>query len=75
MELIELRSALLGASSVLLALPLSEAAISQQWSWGTTIVSGLGLIALAAGLAVSLTLMIDRADKALAAEEGRKAHG
>ena len=32
MSAIELRSALLGAASVLLALPLSEAAISQRWN-------------------------------------------
>ena len=49
MELIELRSALLGAASVLLALALSEAAITQKWNIATTIVSGLGLIALLAG--------------------------
>ena len=57
MSAIELRSALLGAASVLLALPLSEAAISQQWNVATTIVSGLGLIALTAGLLVSVSLV------------------
>jgi hypothetical protein len=57
MSAIELRSALLGAASVLLALPLSEAAISQRWNVATTIISGLGLIALIAGLLVSVGLV------------------
>jgi hypothetical protein len=57
MSAIELRSALLGAASVLLALPLSEAAISQQWNVATTIISGLGLVALIAGLLVSVGLV------------------
>jgi hypothetical protein len=57
MSAIELRSALLGAASVLLALPLSEAAITQQWNLATTIISGLGLIALTAGLLVSISLV------------------
>ncbi len=56
MELIELRSALLGAASVLLALPLSEAAINQTWSLGTTIVSALGIVSLGIGLLVSVGL-------------------
>ena len=62
MELIELRSALLGAASVLLALPLSEAAITQKWNIATTIVSGLGLIALLAGGLVALSISIQRAE-------------
>ena len=70
MELIELRSALLGAASVLLALPLSEAAISQHWTMATTIVSGLGFVALLAGLAVSVTLLVDHH-----IHEGKAAHG
>jgi hypothetical protein len=57
MSAIELRSALLGAASVLLALPMSEAAISQSWNLATTIISGLGLIALIAGLLVSVGLV------------------
>ncbi len=56
MELVELRSALLGAASVLLALPLSEAAINQSWSLGTTIVTALGFISLCIGLLVSVSL-------------------
>ena len=56
MEMIELRSALLGAASVLMALPLSEAAINQTWSLGTTIVSALGLISLGIGILVSVGL-------------------
>jgi len=61
MEMIELRSALLGAASVLLALPLSEAAINQTWSLGTTIVTALGFISLGIGLLVSVGLSDPRA--------------
>jgi hypothetical protein len=64
MELVELRSALLGAASVLLALPLSEAAINQTWSLGTTIVTALGFISLCIGLLVSVGLNIVPADYA-----------
>ena len=56
MEVAELRSALLGAASVLLALPLSQAAISQSWSVATTIISLLGAVLLVAGLLVSLSI-------------------
>jgi uncharacterized membrane protein len=61
MEMIELRSALLGAASVLLALPLSEAAINQTWSLGTTIVTALGFISLGIGLLVSVGLNVSPA--------------
>jgi hypothetical protein len=60
MDVAELRSALLGAASVLLALPLSEAAIAQQWNVATTIISGLGMILLVAGVIVSLTIEANR---------------
>ena len=56
LELVELRSALLGAASVLMALPLSEAAINQTWSLGTTIVTALGFICLGLGFLVSVGL-------------------
>ena len=56
MEVAELRSARLGASSVLLALPLSQAAISQSWSVATTIITLLGVVLLMAGLLVSLSI-------------------
>ncbi|MBU4435212.1 MAG: hypothetical protein PSX79_04595 [bacterium] len=56
MEVAELRSALLGAASVLLALPLSQAAISQSWSVATTIITLLGAVLLVAGLLVSLSI-------------------
>ena len=56
LELIELRSALLGAASVLMALPRSEAAINQTWSLGTTIVTALGFICLGLGFVVSVGL-------------------
>jgi len=67
MEMVELRSALLGAASVLLALPLSEAAINQSWSLGTTIVSALGFISLCIGLLVSVSLNAPLADATPAA--------
>ncbi len=54
--LAELRSALLGAASVLLALPLSQAAISQSWDVATTIITLLGAVLLIAGLLVSLSI-------------------
>jgi len=56
MEVAELRSALLGAASVLLALPLSQAAISQSWDVATTIITLLGAVLLVAGLLVSLSI-------------------
>jgi heme/copper-type cytochrome/quinol oxidase subunit 2 len=56
MEVAELRSALLGAASVLLALPLSQAAISQSWDVATTIITLLGVVLLIAGLIVSLSI-------------------
>lgn len=56
MEVAELRSALLGAASVLLALPLSQAAISQSWDVATTIITLLGAVLLIAGLLVSLSI-------------------
>ena len=56
MTVAELRSALLGAASVLLALPLSQAAISQAWSVATTIITLLGVVLLMAGLIVSLSI-------------------
>jgi hypothetical protein len=56
MTVAELRSALLGAASVLLALPLSQAAISQSWSVATTIITLLGVVLLMAGLLVSLSI-------------------
>jgi hypothetical protein len=56
MEVAELRSALLGAASVLLALPLSQAAIAQSWDIATTIITALGVVLLTAGLLVSLSI-------------------
>ena len=68
MEMVELRSALLGAASVLLALPLSEAAINQTWSLGTTIVTALGFVSLGIGLLVSVGLTAPIADSFAAAK-------
>ena len=40
----------------LLALPLSQAAISQSWDVATTIITLLGVVLLMAGLVVSLSI-------------------
>ena len=53
MGAVELRSALLGAASILLAIPISYAAISHTWQVSTTIIGGLGLLLLIVGLAVA----------------------
>ncbi len=49
----ELRSALLGAASVLLAIPTSALAILHIWPVSWTIISVLGLVLLAAGFLVA----------------------
>ena len=54
MEASELRSAFLGAASVLMAIPLSEAAINHSWSFATSIILVFGFLLLAAGLLVAL---------------------
>jgi hypothetical protein len=54
MEASELRSAFLGAASVLIAIPLSEAAINHSWSLSTSIILAFGLLLLAAGLLVAV---------------------
>ncbi len=53
LEPVEIRSALLGAASVLLAIPLSLAALTHTWEASTFVISGFGLLALAAGLLVA----------------------
>ena len=53
MGAVELRSALLGAASILLAIPVSYAVISHTWQVSTTIIGGLGLLLLAVGLLVA----------------------
>src|ERR1700712_4823077 len=53
MDVVELRSALLGAASILLAIPVSYAVISHSWLVSTTIIGGLGLLLLAVGLLVA----------------------
>ncbi len=53
LEPLEIRSALLGAASVLLAIPLSLAALTQTWEPSTLVVSGVGILALTAGLMVA----------------------
>ena len=55
MESAELRSALLGAASVLLAIPTSSVAILHTWPVYWTIITILGLVLLASGFLVSVT--------------------
>ena len=56
MDANELRSALLGGASILLAIPTSYAAINHNWTVSTTLISSFGLLLLAAGLLVALGL-------------------
>ena len=56
LEAIEIRSALLGAASVLLAIPLSFAALTRTFDTSTWVIVGFGLLALAAGLLVAYGL-------------------
>jgi hypothetical protein len=53
LELHELRSAFLGAASVLLAIPTSAVAILHEWPVSWTIMSLLGLVLLGAGFIVA----------------------
>lgn len=53
LELHELRSAFLGAASVLLAIPTSAVAILHTWPVSWTIISLLGLVLLGAGFVVA----------------------
>ncbi len=55
MDISELRSALLGAASVLLAIPTSAVAILHIWPVSWTIISLLGLVLLGAGFLVAVT--------------------
>ncbi len=51
----ELRSALLGAASVLLAIPTSSVAILHVWPTYWTIITVLGIVLLACGFLVAAT--------------------
>lgn len=51
----ELRSALLGAASVLLAIPTSASAILHTWEFSYTLITVFGFVALGIGLLVSVT--------------------
>lgn len=51
----EMQSALLGASAVLLATPVSNAVITNSWSSATAVVSGLGILTLLLGLLIAMT--------------------
>lgn len=53
MDAVELRSALLGASSILLAIPVSYAVISHTWQVSNIIIGALGLLLLMVGLLVA----------------------
>src|SRR4249920_3919427 len=55
MDASELRSALLGAGSVLLAIPTSAVAIFRVWPVSWTVISVLGVILLAVGFVVAAT--------------------
>ena len=55
MDAVELRSALIGAASVLLAIPTSYAAINNKWDVSTFVVVSFGVVLLLAGLLVALT--------------------
>ncbi len=56
LEAIEIRSALLGAASVLLAIPLSLAALTRVIETSTFLISGFGILLLAGGLLVANSL-------------------
>jgi hypothetical protein len=56
LEALEIRSALLGAASVLLSIPLSQAAILGVFDTSTWVISGFGLVLLAGGLLVAYGL-------------------
>lgn len=56
LEAIEIRSALLGASSVLLSIPLSLAALTRTFDTSTWVILGFGLILLGGGLLVAYGL-------------------
>lgn len=56
LEALEIRSALLGAASVLLSIPLSQAAILGVFDTSTWVISGFGLVLLGGGLLVSYGL-------------------
>ncbi len=56
LEALEIRSALLGAASVLLSIPLSQAAILGTFDTSTWVISGFGLVLLGGGLLVAYGL-------------------
>jgi len=56
LEALEIRSALLGAASVLLSIPLSQAAILGVFDTSTWVISGFGLVLLGGGLLVAYGL-------------------
>ncbi len=53
MDISELRSALLGAASILIAIPTSSVAILHVWPPAWTIITVLGLVLLAVGFLVA----------------------
>ena len=55
MDAVELRSALIGAASVLLAIPTSFAAINHRWDASTTVVVSFSAVLLLTGLLVAIT--------------------
>ena len=76
MDAAELRSALLGAASVLLAIPTSYAAINNKWEVSTFVVISFGMVALAAGLLVAMTTRSeDQLSEIDRLEAERRSHG
>ena len=76
MDSVELRSALIGAASVLLAIPTSYAAINHKWDVSTFVVSTFGAVLLLAGLLVAITTKSElEHDMINKAELERETHG
>ncbi|MFN3229242.1 MAG: hypothetical protein ACK41P_05250 [Asticcacaulis sp.] len=51
----EMQAALLGASAILLSMPLSLAVMTNSWGVSTAVMAGLGLLMLALGLVIAST--------------------
>ena len=76
MDVVELRSALIGAASVLLAIPTSYAAINHKWDVSTLVVSSFGAVLLMAGLLVAITTRSEEDHRLISKIElERETHG
>ncbi len=58
----ELQSALLGASAILLSTPIAQAVLTNDWSFSTAAVSGLGIVTLILGVIVAFSRRPGRED-------------